>query len=339
MKNLLITGGAGFIGSNLVGYLFDRYPDYKLIVLDALTYAGKLDSIRDEIKSSPRFEFWHGNVCNGELVNALVGKADIVAHLAAESHVARSIFDNRVFFETDVLGTQTVANAVLKHYETVERFIHVSSSEVYGTALEVPMTEEHPLNPTTPYAAAKASADRLVYSYCATYDIPAVILRPFNNFGPRQHLEKVIPRFITRALRGKPLTIHGTGTSTRDWLYVGDTCKALDRAIHVELGRVRGQAINLGTGNDLDILSIASRIRERYDGRIEFVGERPGQVERHLSSTEKAQALLGWRAEASFDEGLERTIDWYAKNQDWWREQIWMETVEIRTRTGEIEYH
>ena len=339
MKNLLITGGAGFIGSNLVGYLFDRYPDYKLIVLDALTYAGKLDSIRDEIKSSPRFEFWHGNVCNGELVNALVGKADIVAHLAAESHVARSIFDNRVFFETDVLGTQTVANAVLKHYETVERFIHVSSSEVYGTALEVPMTEEHPLNPTTPYAAAKASADRLVYSYCATYDIPAVILRPFNNFGPRQHLEKVIPRFITRALRGKPLTIHGTGTSTRDWLYVEDTCKALDSAMHVELGRVRGQAINLGTGNDLDILSIASRIQKRYDGRIEFVGERPGQVERHLSSTEKAQALLGWRAEASFDEGLERTIDWYAKNQDWWREQIWMETVEIRTRTGEIEYH
>ena len=339
MKTILITGGAGFIGSNFVEYLFNKYPDYKLIVLDALTYAGKLDSIPEEIKSSSRFEFWHGQVNNSELVNALVGKANTVVHLAAESHVARSIFDNRIFFDTDVLGTQTVANAVLKHYEAVERFIHVSSSEVYGTGLEIPMTEEHPLNPTTPYASAKASADRLVYSYWATYDIPAVILRPFNNYGPKQHLEKVIPRFITRALRGKPLTIHGTGTNTRDWLYVGDCCRALDCAMHVELERVKGQAINIGTGRELDILSIAKRIQDRYESRIEFVGERPGQVERHRSSTEKAQALLGWRAEAAFDEGLEQAITWYAKNQDWWKEQIWMETVQIRTKTGEIEYH
>lgn len=339
MKTILITGGAGFIGSNLVEYLFNEHPDYRLIVLDALTYAGRLDSIPDEIKSSPRFEFWHGNVNNSELVNALVGKANVVVHLAAESHVARSIFDNRIFFETDVLGTQTVANAVLKHYETVERFIHVSSSEVYGTAAEIPMTEEHPLNPTTPYAAAKASADRLVYSYWVTYDIPAVILRPFNNYGPKQHLEKVIPRFIARALRGEPLAIHGSGTNTRDWLYVKDSCKGIDRAMHVELNGIRGQAINLGTGREVDVLSIAKRIQDRFESRIEFVGDRPGQVERHRGSTEKAQALLGWRAEVSFDEGLEQTLNWYAKNEDWWREQIWMETVPIRTKTGEIEYH
>ena len=339
LKKVLITGGAGFIGSNLVEYLFNRYPDYKLIVLDALTYAGKLDSIPNQIKSSPRFEFWHGNVCNSELVNALVGKADIVAHLAAESHVARSIFDNRIFFETDVLGTQTVANAVLKHYGTVERFIHVSSSEVYGTALEIPMTEEHPLNPTTPYAAAKAGADRLVYSYWTTYDIPAVILRPFNNYGPRQHLEKAIPRFITRALRGKPLTIHGKGTNTRDWLYVEDCCRALDCAMHAELSKIVGQVINIGTGSEVDVLSIGRRVLLKHETRIEFVGERPGQVERHYASTEKAEALLGWRAETSFDQGLERTIDWYTENQDWWKEQIWMETVQIRTKTGEIEYH
>ena len=339
MKTILITGGAGFIGSNLVEYLSNKYSDYNLIVLDALTYAGRLDSISEEIKSSPRFEFWHGNVCNSDLVTSLVAKADIVAHLAAESHVARSIFDNKIFFETDVLGTQTVANAVLKHYETVERFIHISSSEVYGTASEIPMTEEHPLNPTTPYASAKASADRLVYSYWVTYDIPAVILRPFNNYGPKQHLEKVIPRFITRSFRGKPLTIHGTGASTRDWLYVGDCCAAIDRAMHVDLERIKGQAINIGTGREIDILSIAKRIQEKYESRIEFVGERPGQVERHRGSTEKAQKLLDWRSEVSFDEGLDKTIAWYAKNEDWWKEQIWMETVQIRTRTGEIEYH
>lgn len=338
-RTILITGGAGFIGSNLVEHLSKKYPDYRLIVLDALTYAGKLDSIPEEIKSSPRFEFWHGNICNSDLVNDLVGRADIVAHLAAESHVARSIFDNRIFFETDVLGTQTVANAVLKHYETVERFIHISTSEVYGTALAIPMTEEHPLNPTTPYASAKASADRLVYSYWVTYDIPAVILRPFNNYGRRQHLEKVIPRFITRALRGKPLTIHGSGTNTRDWLYVEDCCKAIDRAMHVDLEPIRGQAINIATGRELEIVSIAKHIQSSYECPIEFVGERPGQVKRHCGSTEKAQALLGWRAETSFDQGLERTIDWYAKNEDWWKEQIWMETVQIRTKTGEIEYH
>jgi dTDP-glucose 4,6-dehydratase len=201
------------------------------------------------------------------------------------------------------------------------------------------MAEEHPLNPTTPYAAAKASADRLVYSYWVTYDIPAVIVRPFNNYGPRQHLEKVIPRFIARAIRGKPLTVHGSGASTRDWLYVEDCCRGLDRAMHVDLEKIKGQAINLGTGIELDIASIAKRIQERYECRIEFVGERPGQVQRHRGSTEKAEALLGWRADTSFDEGLQRAIEWYANNEDWWREQIWMETVQIRTKTGEIEYH
>ncbi len=339
MKTILITGGAGFIGSNLVEYLFEKYPDYQLVVLDALTYAGKLDNIPEAIKSSSRFTFWHGNVCNSELVNTVASQAGIVVHLAAESHVARSIFDNRIFFETDVLGTQTVANAVLKHYETIERFIHVSSSEVYGTAVEIPMTEQHPLNPTTPYASAKAGADRLVYSYCVTYDVPAIILRPFNNYGPRQHLEKVIPRFITRALRGKPLTIHGAGTNSRDWLYVDDCCRAIDCAMHVDLSPIRGQVINIGTGIETDIVSIAKRVAAKDETRIEFVRERPGQVQRHCASTREAEELLGWRAEISFDEGLQRTISWYANNPEWWKEQIWMETVQIRDKTGEIEYH
>ena len=341
-RTILITGGAGFIGSNLVEYMFDRYPDHRLLVLDALTYAGKLDSLPERIKGSSRFEFWHGNVCNPELVNALVAQATVVFHLAAESHVARSVYDNRVFFETDVLGTQTVVNAVLKQYRSVERLIHVSSSEVYGTALDVPMTEEHPLNPTTPYASAKAGADRLVYSYVVTYDIPAVIIRPFNNYGPRQHLEKVVPRFITRALRDEQLTIHGTGSSTRDWLFVEDCCKALDAAMHADLTRVKGQAINAGTGQQLEILTVAHRVLGalgKPETLLRFSAERPGQVARHCGSTEQASKLLGWKAETSFDAGLQRTIEWYAGHRDWWKEQVWMETVQIRTKTGDIEYH
>src|SRR4030067_192534 len=237
MKTILVTGGAGFIGSNLVKDLLRNYPDYKVVVLDALTYAGSLDNFPSEIRNNSHFDFWQGNVMNSEIVGELVDKADIVFHLAAESHVARSIYDNKKFYDTDVLGTQTVANAVLKY--GVERFIHISTSEVYGTALTVPMAEDHPLNPTSPYAAAKTGADRLVYSYWVTYDIPAVIIRPFNTYGPNQHLEKAIPRFITSAIMDEPLTIHGSGDNTRDWNYVEDVCRALDKAMHTSLVKVK----------------------------------------------------------------------------------------------------
>src|SRR3989338_9627048 len=175
MKTLLITGGAGFIGSNFVKFIYNKYPDYRITVLDALTYAGNTDNFLDSMKDNSLFVFWYGNVRNGELVDELVSQSDVVIHFAAESHVARSIFDNMIFYETDVLGTQVVANSVLKYNGKIERFIHISSSEVYGTALNEPMAEEHPLNPKTPYASAKAGADRLVYSYWATYDIPAII--------------------------------------------------------------------------------------------------------------------------------------------------------------------
>src|SRR5947209_3547530 len=197
-RRILITGGAGFIGSNFVRYILNTYPDYTVTVLDALTYAGNLDNFDDRTKEDPRFIFWQGNVQNGEMVSELVAQCDAVVHFAAETHVARSIYDNTTFFQTDVLGTQVIANAVLKH--KIERFIHISTSEVYGSAEYDPMDELHPLLPTTPYAGAKCGADRLVYSYYVTYGIPAVILRPFNNYGPHQHLEKVVPRFITSAL-------------------------------------------------------------------------------------------------------------------------------------------
>ena len=200
MKSILVTGGAGFIGSNFVHYIYNKYPDYRILVLDALTYAGSIRNFPESCYDSGRFEFWYGNVLNADLVNSLVERCDIVVHFAAESHVTRSIFDNKLFFETDVLGTHTIANAVLRHKNTVKLFIHISTSEVYGTAVSDKMTEDHPLNPMSPYAAAKCGADRLVYSYWMTYSIPAVIIRPFNNFGGFQHLEKVIPRFITSRL-------------------------------------------------------------------------------------------------------------------------------------------
>ena len=339
MKTVLITGGVGFIGSHLTKYLFDNY-DYNIIVLDALTYAGNMNNIPDYIKKDSRFTFWYGNIRSRDLVDELVRKSDIVLNFAAETHVSRSIYDNAIFFETDVLGTQVVANAVLKH--SIERFVHISTSEVYGTALREPMDEEHPLNPTTPYASAKVGGDRLVYSYWRTYDIPAIIVRPFNQFGENQHLEKVIPRFITSALLDEPLLIHGTGEYTRDWGYVGDTCQALDKVIHTDIGKLKGQVINIGAGKDSSIKEIAGIILDKMKkpwSLVNYVTDRPGQVNSHISSTDKALHLLGWEAETSFEEGIDKTIKWYSENRDWWQSMLWMRQVLTKNKDGKIEYH
>ena len=342
MKTILITGGAGFIGSNFVRHIFENYPSYHIIVLDALTYAGNTDNVPESIRNDSRFSLWYGNVRDGEMVNKLVSKSNVVIHLAAESHIARSIFDSTIFFETDVLGTQVVANAVLKHSDSVERFIHASTSEVYGTALEIPMTEEHPLNPTTPYAGAKAGADRLVYSYTVTYDIPAIIVRPFNTYGPNQHLEKVVPRFITSALLDEPLTIHSSGEHTRDCTYVEDLCQALDKVMHVSLDMVKGQVINIGTGREVAIKTIAEMVLDKLNkpkSLITCIGERPGQVKRYVSSTEKALRILGWKAQTDFDQGITKTIKWYQQNYDWWQKLLWMRYVPIKGKDGKLEYY
>ena len=342
MKTILITGGAGFIGSNLVRYLYDKYPDYRLLVVDALTYAGNVHNCPDGAMGSARYEFWYGDVRNGELMDTLVGQSDIVVHMAAESHVTRSIYDNKLFFETDVLGTQAVANAVVKHRDRIDRFIHISTSEVYGTAMTEKMDEQHPLNPMSPYASAKCGADRLVYSYWATYNVPAVIVRPFNNYGPYQHLEKAVPRFITSVLLGEPLTVHGDGLAARDWLFVEDHCHALDALLHADIEKIKGQVINIGTEQHRSVLEVAEAILKAMgpsDSQIEFIGNRPGQVFRHTAATEKLKRLISWEPKLSFEEGLERTIRWYRDNENWWRPQIWMRHIPIITATGKREMH
>jgi dTDP-glucose 4,6-dehydratase len=293
--------------------------------------------------ASARYEFWYGDVRNGELMDTLVSQSDIVIHMAAESHVTRSIYDNRLFFETDVLGTQTVANSVVKHRERVELFVHVSTSEVYGTAVDARMNEDHPLNPLSPYASAKCGADRLVYSYWATYGIPAVIVRPFNNYGPRQHLEKVIPRFVTSCILGEPLTVHGDGSAARDFIFVDDHCLALDRIIHTPREQLAGEVINLGTGRHRSVFEIAEAVRSAMGcpagSPIQFIGDRPGQVFRHTSDSAKAARLLDWQPTTSFDDGLARTIRWYRDNEAWWRPQMWMRHIPIVTASGRREMH
>lgn len=346
---ILITGAAGFIGSNTLDHLFEKYPRYRFIVLDALTYAADVKNIPDYIRQSKRFLFWYGDVKNAKLVDHLVGQADMVVHFAAETHVARSIFDDSNFFETDVLGTQRIANAVLKYRKRVRRFIHISSSEVYGTAETRKMSETHPLNPQSPYAAAKTGADRLVYSYLTTYKIPATIIRPFNMYGPRQHLEKLIPRFITSCILNEQLTIHGTGDSSRDFTYVEDLARAVDMVLHAPAKKVEGEVFNVGAEKSYSINQIARlivRMMNHHTGRkVEHtayamnVGDRPGQVFRHTADATKIRKTLGWEPKVSFEEGLERTVEWYVKNGEWWHDKVWMRHVPIETEKGKRELH
>src|SRR2546423_6587163 len=325
-KRVLVTGGAGFISSNFIRHLLRATP-YEIVSLDALTYAGNLENLA-EVTSHERLSLVHGDIRDAALVREVVSQVDVIVNAAAESHVEKSIADGASeFVTTNVEGTQILLDAIRE--TPVERFILISSSEVYGTAERAPMDEEHPLNPRSPYAATKAGADRLAYSYYVTYGLPVVMVRPFNNYGPRQHPEKVIPRFITQALQDRELTIHGDGHASRDWLYVDDDAEAIEAVIAAPLEDVAGEVLNVATGIDIPVSEIADAALHapgKPASLQTFVTERPGQVDRHIGSTDKMQRLTGWQARTSFDEGLGRTIAWYRDNEAWWRGILESET-------------
>ena len=319
-KRVLVTGGAGFIAANFIRHLLRATP-YEVVSLDALTYAGNVANLQD-VMSHERLSFVHGDIRDGELVAEVVANVDVIVNAAAESHVEKSIEEGgSEFVTTNVEGTQILLDAIRR--SPVERFILISSSEVYGTAESAPMDERHPLNPRSPYAATKAGADRLAYSYFVTYGLPIVIVRPFNNYGPRQHPEKVIPRFITQALRDEPLTIHGDGHASRDWLYVEDDAEAIEAIIAAPLDGIAGEVLNVATGVDISVSDVAAKVLDalgKPPSLETHVPERPGQVDRHIGSVDKLERLTGWRARTGFDEGLERTIAWYRENEAWWKE-------------------
>jgi dTDP-glucose 4,6-dehydratase len=316
---VLVTGGAGFISSSVIRYLLEVTP-HEVVSLDSLTYAGNLENLAD-VMSHPRLSLVHGDIRDAELVCEIVADVDVIINAAAESHVEKSIEHGASeFVRTNVEGTQVLLDAIRR--APVDRFVLVSSSEVYGTAEYSPMDEQHPLNPRSPYAGTKAGADRLAYSYYITYGLPIVIIRPFNNYGPRQHPEKVVPRFITQALNDEPLTVHGDGHASRDWLYVADDAEAIEAVIDAPIEAVAGEVVNIATGVDISIAEVADLVLDVLgkprDQRL-FTDERPGQVDRHIGSTDKAERLLSWRARTSFADGLERTVVWYRENEPWWR--------------------
>ncbi|MFQ6038947.1 MAG: dTDP-glucose 4,6-dehydratase [Candidatus Aminicenantales bacterium] len=312
---LLITGGAGFIGSNLIHYLLKAYPQIRIINLDKLTYAGNLDNLRD-IEDDPRYEFVRGDIRDKDLVRNLFERVQGVVHLAAETHVDRSILDAGEFVLTDVFGTFVLLEA-LRHSK-VSFFIHVSTDEVYGSREKGFFKEDDPLHPSSPYAASKAGADRMAYAYHVTYGLPVIILRPSNNFGPYQYPEKFIPLFVTNALEGKNLPLYGKGTNIRDWLYVIDNCRAID--IVMRRGRV-GEVYNVGANNEVQNIEIAERIVAllgKPKSLITFVTDRLGHDLRYALDCTKIHAL-GWRPEHDFDEALASTVAWYQQYPEWWQ--------------------
>jgi dTDP-glucose 4,6-dehydratase len=317
----LVTGCAGFIGANHVYYLLDRYPDDEVVGLDALTYAGNLETLEAALKD-PRFRFVKGDITDQSAVDALFGEErfDAVINFAAESHVDRSIEDPGVFLRTNILGTQTLMDAARRH--AVARYHQVSTDEVYGDLpLDRPdllFTEDTPIRASSPYSASKAAADLLVQAYCRTYGFPATISRCSNNYGPYQFPEKLIPLMIARALADKPLPVYGEGLNVRDWLYVGDHCAAVDLVLR--RGRV-GEVYNIGGHNEMrniDIVHLILRELGKPASLVTFVTDRKGHDMRYAIDPSKIHAELGWLPQTAFADGIVRTIDWYLSHRAWW---------------------
>jgi dTDP-glucose 4,6-dehydratase len=328
-KNLLITGGAGFIGSHVVRLFVNNYPQYQIINLDALTYAGNLENLRD-IENSPNYQFIKGDITDESFINQVFKDHSIdgVIHLAAESHVDRSIMDPLAFVRTNVLGTGVLLNAARNYWKDMEgkRFYHVSTDEVFGSLGETGFfTEETPYDPRSPYSASKAASDHLVKAYFHTYHMPVVISNCSNNYGSHHFPEKLIPLMINNILHNKPLPVYGKGENVRDWLWVEDHARAIDVIFHKG---VTGETYNVGGFNEwknLDLVHLLCRIMDEKLGRqpgesaklITYVKDRAGHDLRYAIDATKLNKTLGWKPSLQFEEGLEKTVEWYLANQDW----------------------
>ena len=314
---ILVTGGAGFIGSCFVRHILKKHPDYKVINLDALTYAGNIENL-DDIKNNPNYKFVHGNICDKMLVRELIAESDCVVNFAAESHVDRSITGPEIFIETNVQGTLNLLQASKEI--GVERFLQVSTDEVYGSLGKTGyFTETTPLAPNSPYSASKASADMLVRAYHETYGMPVLNTRCSNNYGPYQYPEKLIPFFISQLLKGEKVPVYGDGLNVRDWLYVYDHCEAIDVVLHK--GKV-GEVYNIGGHNEKTNMEITRLILDamgKDESSIKYVEDRLGHDRRYAICNDKIQSELDWKPSLTFEEGIKLTIDWYLNNQEWMR--------------------
>jgi dTDP-glucose 4,6-dehydratase len=316
MREVLVTGGAGFIGSNFVRYALQMHPDWRITNLDKLTYAGRLETLKDVI-DHPQHRFVHGDVADSRVATPLVKAAEIVVHFAAETHVDRSILEAGEFIRTDVIGTFVLLEAA-RAASNLRCFIQISTDEVYGSVPKGSSAETDELKPRNPYSASKAGADRLAYSYWATYGVPVMVTRASNNYGPYQFPEKVIPLFITNALDNIPVPLYGEGLNIRDWLHVADHCRGLDAVI--ERG-TPGEVYNIGGGNEVrnvDLTHTLLRLAERPESLIKRVQDRLGHDLRYSLDTSKVKEL-GWQPQVRFDEGLKDTVRWYRENEWWWR--------------------
>ena len=316
MVEVLVTGGAGFIGSNFVRYALARHADWRVTTLDKLTYAGRRENLHDVI-DNPRHTFVHGDIGNAAISGPLVEKSEIVVHFAAETHVDRSILAAGEFIRTDVEGTFVLLEAA-RRAPALRRFVQISTDEVYGSVASGASRETDELKPRNPYSASKAGADRLAYSYWATYNVPVIVTRASNNYGPYQFPEKVIPLFVTNAIDDIPVPLYGDGRNVRDWLHVTDHCSALD--LLIENG-ANGEVYNVGGGNDVMNVDLTHRILDELHkpaSLIKPVADRPGHDRRYCVDTTKLRAA-GWQPQVLFEDGLRDTIDWYRRNEWWWR--------------------
>jgi dTDP-glucose 4,6-dehydratase len=316
MVDVLVTGGAGFIGSNFVRHALAAHPDWHITTLDKLTYAGRLENLAG-VLDDPRHEFVRGDIADASVATPLVRRADIVVHFAAESHVDRSLLSAGEFIRTDVFGTFVLLEAARQH-QSLRRFVQISTDEVYGSVHEGSSRETDELRPRNPYSAAKAAADRLAYSYWASFGVPVLITRASNNYGPNQFPEKIIPLFVTNAIDEVPLPLYGDGLNERDWLHVSDHCRAVD--LLIDRG-VPGEVYNVGGSNGISNIELTTRILAltgRPSSLIRPVADRPGHDRRYSLDTAKLQAI-GWRPQVDFAQGLSDTVEWYRANESWWR--------------------